>query len=497
MIRLTRSDEHRWTIDKNVNSPIILTEHAINMAKSPSFNMADISRKTISNSRGGVEGNLITAGVRLLQAKYYMFGYDVKDPMSGQKRFMPSPMTVNLMAGLTQHEQANNFLVNLFCIQYPNPANRTPACFQVYAGRLIIKLLLESRLGRRQYIDECIWFLPFIEQVSKASYEKLVCSILEYRNLPYAKKQRMFASVNDYEHLFANITHELNYYFLRLFRNMHVFVLNPDASHNEGKIFRFKHNDHTYRTDAYDSHKKISGYVTLSSDVMESAKKLTQAYSAFERPTNENDPDIYNRGYWLSNLYEIEPLDYLNCIRQKVDYTSEITAIVSEMVRASKFGSRNGTEFERALKPFIQLFAETCDVEIISGPGNTDLLCSMEELPTGDIYKMNVDGKTRKSAVSDLNERRLTKHINKHGAKFCIVVAPRFARGVNNDIAASRIVTVNSEVLANYCYCECIRGGKEAADFSSLLEIISANLGTDITQKVQQLTISRYSLPTK
>lgn len=205
--------------------------------------------------------------------------------------------------------------------------------------------------------------------------------------------------------------------------------------------------------------------------------------------------EIFTKEDWLTNLYQTEPLRYLACINTQVDRNSEITTIVNEMIRASKFGSRDGKEFENALKPFIELFQETVNVEILSGAGNTDLLCSMEELPSMNLYNMNLETKTRGTALEGVQTSRINKHLRKHGSRFCVIVAPRFARGVADDILGNQIITIRSEELGNYCYKECTKSRNGMDDFSSILEIIKGNMGKDITNKVRALTESRYGLP--
>ncbi len=514
MIKLIRSTEHRWTIDKNVNDKKLLADFAALMSRHRGFRLKDLVDDSITQGRAydpvvsyGTDvkkGSQITTGVRLLQAKYYMLGYDVNDRETGTKKFMPSPMLINYMESSDEKAQANNFLVNLYSIQYPNPANKTPDCFEIYAGRLFVKLLLDNRIHKKLYIDECIWFLPFIEKLNESVYEELVESIIEFRSLSYESKIELFKEVPDYNYLFANVTHEMNYYFLRLFQSMGVFSIEEDRKHNGGQLLKFLHSvttdeitgveTLTYRNDAFASRKKYSGYITLSPDVLDSAVKLNSNFSAFDIPTKETDEDIYNLQDWYTILYEVEPLAYLSCINTSVDRKSEVQAIVTEMVRASKYGSHDGTEFENALKPFMKLFKETIDVEIIAGAGNTDLLCTLEELPSKQLYKMNVDAKTRNSALSELNASRLMRHIKKHGSKFCLVVAPRFASGVRQDIQNSNVVVVKSEVLANYCFCECTQSVHGYADFTSIRNIIDNNLGCDITHHIEQLTISRYAV---
>lgn len=503
MIQLERSMNHKWIIDKNVNSKDILSEFAAILSASQNgFQFEDVVSRAISQGRKregdyADKGSTITIGVRLLQACFYMFGYS-KNVEGGKKLFMPSPTTLNILATDDPDEQAKNYLVNLFGMQYPHPYDWTPSCFNLYFGRLILKLLLDDRIGSKLYIDECLWFLPFIERVDNDIYEELISSIIEYRGLSYDQKHDLFFGVEDGENLFANVAHEINYYLLRLFHDFGVFELVEDSSHNEGKLFRFLHsatkNTKTYRNDAYGSRGKRSGYVRLSSELIEHATLLLREFSPFERPTQMDDEDIFSKEDWLTNIYQTEPLQYLACINSTTDRNSEVTNIVNEMIHASKYGSRDGKEFEMALKPFIELFRETINVEILSGAGNTDLLCAMEELPSERLYNMNLEAKTRGNALEGVQTSRINNHLRKHGSEFCMIVAPRFAKGVNGDIENNSIVTIRSEEFGNYCFKECIHNPSGLADFSSILEIIHANLGKDITGKVRALTEARYGI---
>jgi hypothetical protein len=500
MIQLERSMIHKWIIDKNVNSKEIITEFTALISNSPTgFNLDELVAQTITQGRAE-NGSTITVGVRLLQSCFYMFGY-ATNLEDGRKIFMPSPMTLNILSSVSPEQEANNFLVNLFSMQYPHPFDWTPQCFKLYFGRLIIKLLLESRIENRLYIDECIWFLPFIETITDQKYEELIGSIQEYRTYDYERKKELFESVDNYNNLFANVTHELNYYFFRLFDDFNVLNLVGEPGHNEGRLFRFLHSStessRTYRSDAYKSRMKYSGYIELTDVVKHSAKQLIDSFSPFELPSCIDGIDIFSRENWLTNIYQIEPLRYLECINTEIDKKSEITSIVTEMISASKYGSRDGKEFENALKPFVELFKEAVNVEILSGPGNTDLLCAMEEQPAYGIYNFNLEAKTRGSALEGIQATRINKHLSKHSSKFCIVVAPKFAKGVYDDILGSKIVTIRSEELGNYCYKECTSSSSGLADFSSILRIINNNLGSDITSKVRILTETRYGLAVK
>ncbi|HOI47108.1 MAG TPA: hypothetical protein PLR26_05190 [Bacilli bacterium] len=492
MIQLDRRKNHKWIMQKNVSSKNIIEAYldVISSSKS-SIDYDEIKRKlkvqSIYKGRTN-QGSISTMGVRFSQMCFYMFGY------KNNSRFIPSPMTLNLLNPNCPISKESNALINLFTMQFPHPYSQTNQNFYIYIGRLFIKLLLDERIERKLYIDEMIWFLPFIETIDESIYEDLIGSIIEYRNLTYYLKDHLFKNVKNNDDIFSNTTHEMNYYFLRIFKGFGVFDVIPDRKHNDGMLFRFHHgNQSTYRTDAYDSNKSISGYIKLSDLVIADAVKLNENFSAFEKPTTMTTIGVNSRRDWFTALYDTEPLAYLNCITNVFNREKEISDIVNTMVYASKYGSHDGKEFETSLKPLIELFRETCNVEIISGSGNTDLLCVMEN-ENEDIYKMNVDAKTRKAGLSDINARRLEIHLKKYGSKFCIVVAPRFASGISGDIHGYNIVTIKAEELGAYCYKECTNSEDGYADFESLHQIIRNNIGSDITENVNDLMIERYGI---
>lgn len=493
MINLERKKDHKWIFQKNISSSELMKAYIETLYEIGNDIKFDDLKQKLRNKNlykgRSKSGNTNTMGVRFSQMCFYMFGYKIG------KKFMPSPMTLNILDSNNKIDIKSNSLVNLFSMQFPQPYSKTSDHFNIYCGRLIVKLLLDKRIDNKLYIDEFIWFIPFLEKIDEKIYSELIASILEFRNLSYNKKMELFRSVRDYNDVFANVTHEINYYFLRIFQSFGVFDIVEDKNHNNGQLFSFNHGvSDTKRTDAYKSGAKVSGYVSLSKEVIQNAEKLNDSFSVFDCPTSQNTEGIYSVRDWLTELYEIEPLKYLNCISNKFEQDRNIIDVITKMTYVSKYGSSDGKEFEQALKPFIELFRETENVEIISGAGNTDLLCAMRNIDTDVVYNMNVDAKTRKSALEEINARRINNHLEKHGSKFCIIVAPKFAMGVKKDIEGHKIVVVRAEELGAYCYRECISSSDGYADFTSLLNIIKNNYGSDITESLRDLIQNRFGI---
>ncbi len=490
MIKLNRSKDNKWIMQKNISSSDLFEVfvEAMNNQNNIIDNeylLTQFKRKFSYRGRSN-EGSSNTMGVRLSQACFYMLGY------KKGKNFYPSPMT-DMYLNNKNYSKEKLFLVNLYSMQFPSPYSDTPNNFKIYIGRLIIKLLLDKRIDNRLYIDECIYFLPFMETINFELYEELISSILEYRKLSYDEKLKLFKNIDMYDDLFANCAHEMNYYFIRIFSGFGVFNIVEDKNHNRGRIFSFKHGKgSTYRTDAYASRKKYSGYIELNSLIVKNAHDLASKYSAFDMP--ELQSNCLSREEWIRDLYEFKPLKFISVVFPAESKDSNVIDIVKNMVYQSRYGSRDGKTFENSLKPIFELFRENRNVEIISGSGDTDLLCVMTELNSDEKYKINVDAKTSHHATEQINPIRITNHIKKNNSRYCIIVSPKFSRGVKTDISGFNIVTIEAETLANYCLKECINSSDGLANYSNLDIYIKNALGTDITRAVNNYLENNYNI---
>ena len=488
MIELNRSKQNKWILQKNTSSKDLICDfiEVVNN-KDNTINYDEIKqilREKDSYKGRSEEGSSSTMGVRFSQICFYMFGYK-KD-----KKFFPSPM-IRLFGDNNKLSLPQIALICLYSMQFPNPYSKTNDNFRIFVGRLIIKLLLDERLDEKLYIDECIYFLMFLEEVNEEIYEELVSSILEFRNFTYEDKLRLFQSVRNYDNVFANAAHEMKLYFIKLFTEFDVFEIIGDEEHNEGKCFRFKHgNTNTYRTDGVPN-KRYSGYIIINSKVKEDAVKLNDNFSAFDLPKIQADPNLTQYD-WIRELYEFKPLKYIELIMKRDD-EKNIMKIIENMVYHSENGSITGKTFEESLIPVFELFKENIKVDQISGPGDTDLVCKMCD-DENNSYKIIVDAKKRKRAISQINPARISRHILKNGAPYCIIVSSSFSRGAKYDIEGFPIVTIEAETLGDYCLKECLTSDDMLADYTSLDKLIKENLGTDITEKVNELIDIKFEV---
>ncbi len=490
MIDLNRDKNNKWIFQKNISSSDLMKSYVevLNEIKDIDKNQIQekLREKNAYTGRSSF-GSLSTMGVRFSQMCFYMFGYK-----STRGVFIPTQTTYNMIHDTNAKNK--NMLANLFSIQYPHPYSKTPSEFKIYAGRLILKLLTEDRIGNKLYIDEFIWFLPFIKTINEELYEELVQSIIEYRKLTFQEKNKLFNDNNE-DGLFANCLHEVKYYFVTIFQGFGVLQLVPDKNHNNNQVFSFKHGKTpTFRTDSVVPRKKTPGYVQLNPELIDLAKDLLDSFSTFDVPTSLDNSHVFSKQEWIEDLYENEMIKYLAVIFPSYDRQRDIINALADMTHKSKYGSRDGKDFENSLKPVFELFREVLNVDIISGSGDTDILCTIQDPEYGvNHYKVNVDAKTGTSA-NNLNPARLDRHIQKNSSRYCIVVAPRFSRGTVLDLEGYPIVIVKAESLATYLSKECLSNRDSMADYIEVNEIISNNLGTDVSKMFEELTDSKYGI---
>ncbi|AHK22647.1 AlwI restriction endonuclease [Candidatus Hepatoplasma crinochetorum Av] len=485
---MERKFKDRWVFQKNISSEkqIVLFLKSIkenNNVLNKKYLKYDLKEKNIYKGRSE-NGSENTIGIRLSQMFFYMFGYK----KNNSNFFIPTQTTWNILNKKNEDENfiRKNMLVNLFSIQFPAPYSKVNEHFSIFVGRLIIKLMLNDSLEYKIFIDEFIWFLPFIKKINKITYEKLVNDILDFRKLPFEKKLEKFKQIKDYNHLFANCLHESKYFFLKIFSQFGVINLKGDKYHNSGNFFKFKHGStNTYRNNKIDSY---SGYIELNKNLKEISHELLSKYSLFNEPISPKN--TFGLEDFKLKLYENELLKYLAIVFPEYNEKIEIISLINNMTEKSKYGSLDGKEFENSLKPIFKLFREEISTEIISGSGDTDLIFIFRDF-NDQVNKINIEAKSRKS-YNNLQSTRIQRHIEKNNSKYCLVISPKFSNSNFLDIEKYKIVTLTSNILAQYCSKECLSNKDKLASFSDINKIALKNLGSDISDFLEEIIENKY-----
>lgn len=488
MLNLNRSKNNKWIFQKNINSSNLV--EAFIQAQEMQWNIIN-REQTIEILRArnayrwrGSDWAQNTMWVRLSQLCFYMFCYKKGD------HFFQTP-TTELFIRNDWFWKEKALLINLFSLQYPNPYSETPENFNIYAWRLVVKLLLEERIWKKLYPDEFIRFIMFLERIDENIYEELINEILRYRALSYIEKKNLFMSITNHNEVFANCIHEANYYFFRIFNWFWVFELIEDNWHNGWSLFKFQHwNTSTYRSDAIISRWTTSWYIKLFDSLVDKAQILNDQFSAFDTP--DTQATCATKDERIRELYEFNMLKYISIINEDNEYDENVINILKNMVYQSRFWSNDGRTFEDSLVPVFELFRENIDSTIISWAWDTDILCTME-VPINNRFKINADAKKKQRwRLEAINPVRLTNHLRRNGSRYCIVVAPKFASGTQWDISWYNIVTLEAETLAKYCLKECLNSHDWLADYESIHSLIEHHLWTDITSNIDSLIDEKY-----
>lgn len=443
----------------------MLNEHKNNISKDEL--LSSMKESSVYKGRS-FKGSDNTMGVRLSQFKFYMFGYNPRPSL-----FIPSPISRRLINKTIKKGDAG--LVSLMSLQFPHPNSKTPKSFRIHFGRLILSLLIEKKLDYKIFYDEIIWFIPFINSITRETYFDLIEDILEYRTKSHSEKLELFKSIDDFNDVFSNVTHEFLYYFDNIYSDYFELIdKNEPKSLRKIESFVFLQGKNTKRTCKF-------GYWTIKPELTEKAKTLTKYLSLYDEVLSMDNPNVFSKQDLYNDLFESVQIESLSYLTDTYESYNSALKTVNKMVYSSKYGSKDGKEFEQSLKPIFELFEDVRSVEILSGAGDTDLLCAIS-LQNDKIFKINVDAKTSSKSVSSLNPRRLHEHIKNNNSDYCIVISPRFSRGAKLDIGSIPAVTIEAESLANYIINEIADLNKPLADYSYLDSVIRNNLGNDITK---------------
>lgn len=134
------------------------------------------------------------------------------------------------------------------------------------------------------------------------------------------------------------------------------------------------------------------------------------------------------------------------------------------------------------------------DVEAskIGGAGHTDIEC----LYLTKKKKFAVEAKSTKNKLGLINAGRLMAHREEIGAKYTIVVTPRYVPAVKRDIKGQNIVILLANTLSEYLYNHVYHDMREIR-YSDIDDIVMEHLGEDISKYVSDRTIEKFSSKAK
>ncbi|MFA5163000.1 MAG: restriction endonuclease [Patescibacteria group bacterium] len=410
---------------------------------------------------------------KINQLSYYMFGYQAD--IDGEDRFLFSPLGNLFLRHVDDPLKIKKiFLAMLWAVQFPHPHSGTHSSFQLYPFRLLFKLLTDERLGKKLYAFEVAFLLVFVKEIDKKSYESLVNEILELRTLSDEEIAEKFQ--ND-RHAYVNSAYEWDYYVSALFNSAGVI----DKKKGE-VICKLQHGGtKTFR-------KVTRNEVNISSDVYELVINLEKKDSFLEKPLSLNDPERLKIDV-VKEIYSYYPTALLIAIGEKED---ELKLKLLDLPRLIDQYAENGEKgeaylFEDVLTDGFNMFYNV-EAKKIGGAGNTDLEC----LYLSKKKKFAVDAKSTKNKLSGINSGRLAGHREKIGGEYTIVITPRYVPAVLQDIQSCPIVIIRANTFSEFLY-NCIDNNVREIDYEDFDNIITHNLGRDVSRDISNLTIEKFA----
>lgn len=409
---------------------------------------------------------------KINQLSYYMFGYQAE--IDGVDRFMFSPLGNLLLKNLDNKDNvAKIFLTMLWAVQYQHPHGGTSKEFQLYPFRLIYKLLSDTRLNNKLYAFEVSYLVVFVQEISGYIYETLVEHILKLRQLSDEELAKRF---NEDRHAYVNAVYEWDYYVSTLFQSARVLDKTQGAV-----ICKLQHgNTATFR-------KVTRNVVSIPQNLISFVEQLETNYSYLDKPLILNNAERLQLDV-IKEIYSFYPNTLLSAIGE----STKIGKLLELPKQIEQYSNNPENEtaylFEDILVEGFNMF---CNVEAkrIGGAGHTDLEC----LYLTKKKKFAVEAKSTANKLLGISVGRLREHREEIGGEYTIVVTPRYVPATKRDIIGTPIVIILASTFAEYLF-NCIEHDVREIDYNDFDEIITNNLGKDISCEISTLTISKFAV---
>ena len=501
-MHIERHNNNAWIINKHINDVNLLIIYAKLLKQNNSIDDSKVMEftemlkgKRLYNPRWDKSGvNIGTAKNKINELCFYMFGY------KHDQKFIFSPLG-NLF--LEQDNNSDNlkfiFATMLWGMQYSHPHNNTKEQFKLYPIRLVFRLLLDSRLEKKLYTAEILYYLYFIKDIDNETYDQLVLDILKFRKLNNSEQLKMMlkegvGTLNNIDNFgykkatetwWANKLHEWDYYIRKVIEQTGI-IHNTDGD----QICKLQQgNTPTFRT-------LHNNFISLTSDLLPYIEKLNYNYPFTENPVSKDDvltsefkakvygflPEILLNQINYQNDNRYRKIVALNNIIEEKDLAKISKEITTYAIQGEKH-----KEFEIALRDGFNNFIDV-KAEHVGGGGKTDVEC---KYITKDRM-FAVEAKATKNKFGALQTRRLKEHRDGINGMYTILITPKYTPAVGRDILGEDIVILRPVILAEYLYNHLHLN--EEIKYEELHNIIINNKGKDISRIISNITLERFSI---
>jgi hypothetical protein len=469
----------KWILYKHTSSFEIVKQTATELKSAFSATLSNADRKNLLRKlkyAGLYIGRNPDEPLDAIQHRintllFYLFGY--REPIGKEKRFIFSPLGNLFMKNIGNESNLRKILLTMIWgKQFPDPFFGTPSNFQIYPFRLIFKLLSDERINHLSPLDyaHCI---SRTESIDTFNYEKLVIDILEFRKIDIEQVREMFSANT---HHYVNAFHEWEYT-TRLFESFGLIIKGEGE-----KVFQLLHGKTTKRW-------INNGKSLIHPQVQRFCLILLESYPFWEKPVETNDPERL-RVDTVKEIYAFCPPEILRELNLDEDSPEYKLANLPKLINRFALNAEKGDpdEFEVQLTNAMNIFIDV-KASRLSGSGNTDIECLYLTINK----KFAVEAKSTQSKLTALNSGRLELHRSKISADYTIVVTPSYSPSVLTDIQNTRNVIVLVSTFTEYLY-NYLANDIRTMSYEEMHQLALSSLGGDMSEKLSNLTISKFSV---
>lgn len=480
-------EKNHWIFKKHTNNINLLTDIALYLKTNKSViskvekekMYEKFSQTTLYNPRVSLRDEPLDAiNHKLDGLKYFMFGYS--DRIEGRTKFIFSPLGNLFLKYLDDRDAlAKIFATMLISMQFEHPFSKPSEDFSLYPFRLIFSLLLDSRLEEKLYNYEVVRFLIFVDKMTPEIYEELIQTILISRKTPDSDK---FNYLKSNEAEVTKSVYEWQYYMSSILNEINVIIKDEGDEYVE-----LYHPQKESSKSAPTKRKANNGFFSLRNDVKPIISKLLESYSLFDKPLALNNSQRKSDDV-VKEIYSFYPSELLIEIGETPDPLEIQLLELPKLIEEYSENPNNSThdKFEDVLEEAFNMFVNV-DARKLSGAGKTDIECLYLTINE----KFAVEAKSTANKLSGINGGRLKRHRNLIGAKYTIVVTPRYVPSVRYDIQDQDVVIIKANTLSEYLYNNVVFHNREI-DYGEIQKIIINNLGKDISLNISELTLTKF-----
>lgn len=483
-------DKEKWILYKHTNSYEMIKAVAMDVKNQCGTDISETERHRMQQRLANLDLyharnpklKLDSMNHRINTLEFFMFGYETT--LLGVKRFIFSPLGNLFLKYIDDDDKTRKiFSTMLMAVQFEHYANGTPASIQLYPFRLIFTLLLDARLEYKLYYAEYAYCIADLHEITENSYECLVFKILEFRKKP---REEIVELMKADEHYYVNCVYEWQYYITSILEQAGIFcriegdemcrLYHPTKPNSKSKPTGRKLND---------------GFVEIAPQMVSYIQRMTRAYSCFLLPVRLADETRMKMDI-VKEIYSFYP----TILTEEIGETDGLQAKLLQLPKmieeyANNEEGETAYLFEDSLAEGFNMFYDV-EASKIGGAGHTDIEC----LYLTKKKKFAVEAKSTKNKLGLINAGRLMAHREEIGAKYTIVVTPRYVPAVKRDIKGQNIVILLANTLSEYLYNHVYHDMREIR-YSDIDDIVMEHLGEDISKYVSDRTIEKFSSKAK